>query len=79
MNINGCRVSEEDARDSHFDGTEPEVDMVGEFRDRFGTMLYEITLTAERLFDNKNFEPDEDDLSALVKLHDELIVKRGLK
>lgn len=67
MNINGCRVSEEDARDSHFDGTEPDID-AGEVRDRFGALMLEVTLMTERLFSDKNFEPDEDDFAALDNL-----------
>jgi hypothetical protein len=66
-----CRVSEEDARDPYFDGTEPDID-VGEVRDRFGALMLEVTLMTEKLFRDKNFEPDEDDLSALEHLHSEL-------
>lgn len=69
--MTGCRVSEEDARDSHFDGKEPDID-VAEVRDRFGAMMLEITLMTELLFRDSNFEPDEDDLSALEHLHNEL-------
>ena len=71
MNINGCRVSEEDARDSHFNGTESDID-VGEVRDRFGAMMLEVSLMTEKLFRDKNFEPDEDDFAALEHLHGEL-------
>ena len=71
MNDYRCRVSEEDARDSHFDGTEPDID-VGEVRDRFGAMMLEVTLMTEKLFRDSKFEPDEDDLSALEHLHNEL-------
>ena len=68
---NGCRISEEDARDSHFDGTEPDIDG-GEVRDRFGAMMLEVTMMTEILFRDSKFEPDEDDLYALEHLHSEL-------
>ena len=71
MNDYRCRVSEEDARASHFDGNEPDID-VGEVRDRFGAMMLEVTMMTEMLFRDKNFEPDEDDLSALEHLYNEL-------
>jgi len=71
MNINGCRVSDEDRRDPHFNKKESDVD-VGEVRDRFGAMMLEVTLMTEKLFRDKNFEPDEDDLYALEHLHSEL-------
>jgi len=68
---NRCRVSEEDARDPHLDGIEPDID-VGEVRDRFGAMMLEVTLMTEKLFRDSKFEPDEDDLYALEHLHSEL-------
>jgi len=64
---NRCRVSEEDARDPHLDGIEPDID-VGEVRDRFGAMMLEVTLMTEKLFRDSKFEPDEDDLYALDEL-----------
>ena len=67
----GCRISEEDRGDSHFDGNEPDVD-VGEVRDRFGAMMLEVTMLTERLFRDSAFEPDEEDIDALEHLHNEL-------
>lgn len=69
--MTGCRISEEDARDSHLDGKEFDID-VGEVRDRFGAMMLEVTMMTEMLFRDSKFEPDEDDLSALEHLHSEL-------
>jgi len=66
-----CRVSEEDARDPYFDGTEPDID-VGEVRDRFGALMLEVTLMTEKLFRDKNFEPDTDDIEAIQHLHQQL-------
>ena len=66
-----CRISEEDARDPYFDGVEVDVDVRG-VRDKFGAMMLEVTMMAEVLFRDKNFEPDEDDLYALEHLHNEL-------
>jgi len=68
---NGCRISEEDARDSHLDGTEPDID-VGEVRDRFRALMLEVTTMTEILFRDKNFEPDEDEMYALEHIHGEL-------
>jgi len=68
---NRCRVSEEDARDPHLDGIEPDID-VGEVRDRFDAMMLEVTMMTEKLFRDSKFEPDEDDLYALEHLHSEL-------
>lgn len=68
MNINGCRVSKEDARDSHFDGEDSDVSV----RDQFGVMMLQVTLMTEKLFRDENFQPDEDDLNALSFLHNEL-------
>ena len=67
----GCRISEEDRADSHFDCDEPDVD-VGEVRDRFGAMMLEVTMLTERLFRDSAFEPDEEDIDALEHLHNEL-------
>jgi hypothetical protein len=66
-----CRISEEDARDPHFNGVDTDVDVRG-VRDKFGAMMLEVTMMAEVLFRDKNFEPDEDDLYALEHLHNEL-------
>ena len=68
---NRCRVSEEDAKDTYFDGIDTDVD-VGEVRDKFGAMMLAVTMMTEVLFRDKNFEPDEDDLYALEHLHNEL-------
>ena len=69
---NRCRVSEEELAHDHAQvEITPETEREAR-RDRFGAMMLEVTMMAEVLFRDKNFEPDEDDLYALEHLHNEL-------
>ena len=69
---NRCRVSEEELAHDHAQVEITAEDEREEARDSFGAMMLEVTLMTEKLFRDKNFQPDEDDLYALEHLHSEL-------
>lgn len=72
MTDHRCRVSEDELAHDHAQvEITPEMEREAR-RDRFGAMMLEVTMMAEVLFRDKNFEPDEDDLYALEHLHNEL-------
>jgi hypothetical protein len=69
MNDYRCRVSEEELAHDHAQvEITPEMERE-EARDKFGGALLEVTLMTEKLFRDKNFEPDYDDLEAVKHLH----------
>ena len=69
MNDYRCRVSEDELAHDHAQvEITPEMERE-EARDKFGAALLEVTLMTEKLFRDKNFEPDYDDLEAVLHLH----------
>lgn len=56
--MNRCRVSEEDARDSHFDGEELDP------RVEFETCVEDIHELAQGLLQDSSWSPDSDDIAA---------------
>ena len=70
MNINGCRVSEEDARDSHFDGTEPDIDAGEAAREDIELLALDINEAIFQLLRNKDWQPDTDDIESAEILYD---------
>jgi hypothetical protein len=71
-----CRVSEEDARDSHLDGVEDEtLDAKWEAnkrRDVFRELLEDLNTAAAKLYRKRTWSPDDDDIDLLLSLCDEL-------
>lgn len=72
--MNRCRVSEEDARDPYFDGEEDITDPCSgvKERERFNKILKDIERLVLKLYSNKHFKPDTDDLEAAIYLYNEL-------
>jgi len=70
-----CRVSEEELAHDH-EQVEIDENAVDDSadgrRDRFASLLYNVTLMSDILFENNSFIPDDDDLNAVQYLHDEL-------
>tara|TARA_R110001632_G_scaffold13393_1_gene45887 strand:+ start:420 stop:662 length:243 start_codon:yes stop_codon:yes gene_type:complete len=67
--MTGCRVSEEDRGDPHFDGNEPEAEaMCDSNREDFVEMLDEVKQMATVLLRNDKWLPDFDDLDAVKHL-----------
>lgn len=70
-----CRVSEDELAHDHaqieIDETAVD-DTANGRRDRFASLLYNVTLMADILLDNNSFMPDDDDLNAVQYLHNEL-------
>jgi len=72
-----CRVSEEDARDSYFDGEELTVEELEELRvkelkesmrEDFEVYVLDIQELAEGLLGDSSWVPDEDDLASANQL-----------
>ena len=69
MNDYRCRVSEDELAHDHAQvEITPEMERE-EVRGNFGAYLLEVTLMTEKLFRDKNFEPDYDDCEAVLHLH----------
>ena len=70
-----CRVSEDELAHDHAQ-TEIDENAVNDSangrRDRFASLLYNVTLMSDILFENNSFIPDDDDLNAVQFLHNEL-------
>ena len=75
MNDYRCRVSEEELAHDHaqveIDGNAVD-DTANGRRARFESLLYNVTLMSDRLFENNSFTPDDDDINAVQFLHNEL-------
>ena len=75
MNDYRCRVSEYELAHDH---AQVEIDdnavddSANSRRDRFASLLYNVTLMSDILFENNSFIPDDDDLNAVQFLHNEL-------
>ena len=75
MNAYRCRVSEDELAHDHeqVEIDENAVDDSAEGRrDRFASLLYNVTLMSDILFENNSFIPDDVELYAVQYLHDEL-------
>ena len=75
MNDYRCRVSEDELAHDHeqVEIDENAVDDSAEGRrDRFASLLYNVTLMSDILFENNSFIPDDVELYAVQYLHDEL-------
>ena len=70
-----CRVSEEELAHDH-EQVEIDENAVDDSadgrRDRFASLLYNVTLMSDILFENNSFIPDDVELYAVQYLHDEL-------
>lgn len=70
-----CRVSEDELAHDHaqieIDETAVD-DTANGRRDRFASLLYNVTLMADILLENNSFIPDDDDFNAVQYLHNEL-------
>ena len=75
MNDYRCRVSEEELAHDH-EQVEIDENAVDDSangrRARFESLLYNVTLMSDRLFENNSFTPDDDDINAVQFLHNEL-------
>jgi hypothetical protein len=70
-----CRVSEDELAHDHAQGEIDENavdDSAKGRRDRFASLLYNVTLMADILLENNSFIPDDVELYAVQSLHDEL-------
>ena len=70
-----CRVSEEELAHDHAQVETDETavdDSANGRRARFESLLYNVTLMSDRLFENNSFTPDDDDINAVQFLHNEL-------
>jgi hypothetical protein len=71
--MTGCRVSEEDRGDPHFDGNESEAEAVCDSsREDFVELLDAVKQMATELLRNDKWLPDYDDLEAVKHLHQHL-------
>jgi len=70
-----CRVSEDELAHDH-EQVEIDENAVDDSadgrRDRFASLLYNVTLMSDILFENNSFIPDDVELYAVQYLHDEL-------
>ena len=70
-----CRVSEDELAHDH-EQVEIDENAVDDSangrRARFESLLYNVTLMSDRLFENNSFTPDDDDINAVQFLHNEL-------
>ncbi len=75
MNDYRCRVSEEELAHDHAQ-VEIDENAVDDSADgrraRFESLLYNVTLMSDILFENNSFIPDDVELYAVQYLHDEL-------
>jgi len=75
MNDYRCRVSEDELAHDH-EQVEIDENVVDDTangrRDRFASLLYNVTLMSDILFENNSFIPDDVELYAVQYLHDEL-------
>ena len=75
MNDYRCRVSEDELAHDHEQIEIYETaadDSANGRRARFESLLYNVTLMSDILFENNSFIPDDDDLNAVQFLHNEL-------
>ena len=75
MNDYRCRLSEDELAHDHeqIEIYETAVDdSANGRRARFESLLYNVTLMSDILFENNSFIPDDDDLNAVQFLHNEL-------
>jgi len=76
--MNRCRVSEEDARDPHFDmmsceeQAEIEAEEAQSRRDEFKELLGGLINNTSKMLTRPNWSPDKDDIEMLLAIHDEL-------
>ena len=67
--MTGCRISEEDARDSYFDGEELRVEELEKSRrEDFEAFAEDIQELTEGLLGDSSWVPDEDDLAGILHL-----------
>jgi len=67
--MTGCRISEEDARDPHFDGEELTVEELKEsMREDFEVYVEDIQELVEGLLGDSSWVPDEEDLASVTQL-----------
>ena len=67
--MTGCRISEEDARDSYFDGEELRVEELEKSRrEDFEGFAEDIQELTEGLLGDSSWVPDEDDLASANQL-----------
>ena len=75
MNDYRCRVSEDELAHDH-EQVEIDENAVDDSakgrRDRFASLLYNVTLMSDILLENNSFIPDDIELYAVQYLHDEL-------
>ncbi len=75
---NRCRVSEEDARDPHFDmmsceeQAEIEAEEAESRREQFKELLGELVRDTSAMLTRPDWSPDEDDIDMLLTIQEEL-------